>query len=125
MSEYADFSQLLQAHLKRLNCPKVDGKIQIEVDYPHVRDIFDLNGLLGEGTFVAENVDYTIRVLWGSCGDDETCPMLGTVPARPGKVQGVARLVTEPDLLAAYARHIGPGEALFEMDEGMIFGVTG
>ncbi|HEX4226382.1 MAG TPA: hypothetical protein VHZ97_28730, partial [Pseudonocardiaceae bacterium] len=43
-----------------------------------------------------------------SCPDDETCPMLGTVPTRPGKVQGVGRVVVEPELLAAYAGRVGP-----------------
>jgi hypothetical protein len=48
--------------------------------------------------------------------------MLGTVPTRPGKVQGVGRVVVEPELLAAYAGRVGPGEVLFEMDDHMILG---
>ena len=77
------------------------------------------------GEPLTENDPYKIRVLRGTtCPDDETCPMLGTVPARPHKVQGVARIVTEPELLAAYAERVGPGEILFEMDDQMILGVT-
>lgn len=51
--------------------------------------------------------------------------MLGEVPARPGKVQAVARIVDDPQLIGAYAHKIGSGEILVEFDKIDIVGVAG
>lgn len=75
---------------------------------------------------MADNDSYTVRVLAeaGDCPTDGTCFVLGEVPARPGKVQAVARLVDDPRLLGAYAHRIGSGEILVEFDKSDILGVT-
>jgi hypothetical protein len=51
--------------------------------------------------------------------------VLGEVPARPGKVQAVARIVDDPQLIGAYAHKIGSGEILVEFDKIDIVGVAG
>ena len=62
---------------------------------------------------------YKIQVLAQAdkCPTDGTCFIAGTVPARPGRVQIVGKTVADPQLRAAYAHKIGPGEDLFELDE--------
>lgn len=61
--------------------------------------------------------DYEVHVLrQAACPDDETCFIAGTVAARPGKVQIVGKLVTDPSLRAAYAYKIGPDEDVFEIE---------
>lgn len=62
---------------------------------------------------------YKVRVLAQDpdCPTDGTCFVLGEVPARPGRVQGDARIVEDPRLLAAYAHKVGPGEILVEFDK--------
>jgi hypothetical protein len=74
---------------------------------------------------VTRNDPYTIRVLAeaGDCPTDGTCFVLGEVPARPGKVQAVARIVDDPQLIGAYAHKIGSGEMLVEFDKSDILGV--
>lgn len=70
---------------------------------------------------MTENAEYQITVLRQAdkdfCPDDETCFIAGTVPARPGKVQIVGKLVSDPQLVSAYAHKIGPGEGLFEIEQ--------
>lgn len=53
-----------------------------------------------------------VTVLRGSCGDDETCPVQTTVSTRPGRIYYVATIETDPDIVAAYAGRVGPGEIL-------------
>jgi hypothetical protein len=67
--------------------------------------------------------DYPIRVLsQADRADDETCLLLGEIDNRPGKVQAVARRVTDPELIAAYAHRAGPGEVLVKFDRTDILG---
>jgi hypothetical protein len=74
---------------------------------------------------MSANAGYEIRVLLaGNCPDDETCFMVGEVSARPGKVQLVAKEITDQRLIAAYQHKIGPGEVLVEVDKPDILGVT-
>jgi hypothetical protein len=48
---------------------------------------------------MSANAGYEIRVLLaGNCPDDETCFMVGEVSARPGKVQLVAKEITDQRL---------------------------
>lgn len=47
------------------------------------------------------------------CSDDEECPTVTKVNARPGRHYFVGILETDPEILAAHAGKIGPGEALF------------
>jgi hypothetical protein len=70
---------------------------------------------------------YEVRVLAeaGDCPTDGTCFVLGEVPARPGKVQAVAKIVDDPRLIGAYQNKIGSGEILVEFDKIDIVGVTG
>jgi hypothetical protein len=68
---------------------------------------------------------YTIRVLAGVCDEEEVCPMVGELPARPGVVQIVAVPVTDPATLAAYGAKIGPGEVLVEIDKSLVLAVRG
>jgi hypothetical protein len=75
---------------------------------------------------VTKNDPYAVRVLAeaGDCPTDGTCFVLGEVPARPGKVQAVARIVDDPQLIGAYEHKIGSGELLVEFDKSDILGVT-
>ncbi len=74
---------------------------------------------------MTEQDPYEIRVLRAaSCPDDETCFVIGSVPARPGLIQAVARTVTDPKLIAAYKHKIGQDEVLVEFDRADILGVT-
>lgn len=67
---------------------------------------------------------YEIEVLRAAaCPDDETCFIAGRVAPRPGKVQTVAKIVTDPALLAAYSHKIGEGEILVEYDDAEILGL--
>lgn len=64
----------------------------------------------------SEDDPYKVHVIAqeGHCPTDGTCFVLGRVAARPGQVQAVARVVSDPKLLAAYHHKIGPGEILVE-----------
>jgi hypothetical protein len=57
------------------------------------------------------NDPYRVHVLAGAedCPADNTCFLLGEVPARPGKIQAVARVVDDQRLADAYADRIGLG----------------
>lgn len=46
------------------------------------------------------------------CSDRRTCPGVHTVADRPDLRYVVLTAVTDPDELAAFADHIGPGEIL-------------
>lgn len=75
---------------------------------------------------MTDNNPYAVRVLAeaGDCPTDGTCFVLGEVAARPGKVQAVAQIVDDPQLIGAYAHKIGIREILVEFDKIDILGVT-
>lgn len=47
-----------------------------------------------------------------SCRDGETCPAFTTVDTDPTGGYVIHTIVTDPDVLAAHAHLIGPGESL-------------
>jgi hypothetical protein len=78
------------------------------------------------GPVIDDNDRFEVRVLAeaGDCPTDGTCFVLGEVPARPGKVQAVAKIVDDPHLIGAYQHKIGSGEILVEFDKIDIVGVV-
>lgn len=52
-----------------------------------------------------------VVVLRGSCADDETCPKI-TDAGHPDDLHVIAVPETDPAVLAAHAKHMGPGEIL-------------
>jgi hypothetical protein len=59
------------------------------------------------------------------CPTDGTCFYAGRIPARPGKVQIVAKLIGDPRALAAYAHKVGEGEITIELDEADVARLIG
>ena len=55
----------------------------------------------------------TLRTTAGDCPDGETCPSKDLVDVHPDRVYMIGNVVTDPDLLAAFAHRIGPGEQLY------------
>ena len=52
-----------------------------------------------------------VRVLRGSCADDETCPKI-TDAGHPTDLHMVVVPETDPAVLDAHRKHLGPGEIL-------------
>jgi hypothetical protein len=71
---------------------------------------------------ISENSEpYPVRIIRADmCPDIDNCEHVGTTPVRPGRVQLIAKTVTDPQLIAAYADKIGPGEILVEMGVPML-----
>lgn len=53
-----------------------------------------------------------VTVHRGSCGDDDTCTAFTTIDTDPDGGYVIVELVTDPEVLAAHAHRIGPGEGL-------------
>lgn len=58
-------------------------------------------------------VEVTVLRSSGPCGDDEECPAVTRVSARPGRHYFVGTPETDPEVLAAHAGKIGATEMLF------------
>ncbi len=59
-----------------------------------------------------------------SCADRHTCPGIHALADRPGRKYVILTAATDPDELAAFAEHMGPGEILGygpdELFEGVV-----
>lgn len=47
-----------------------------------------------------------------SCVEGDTCPMIGRVDSDPAWLRMVVVAETDPEVMKAFASHIGPGEIL-------------
>jgi hypothetical protein len=55
----------------------------------------------------------------GSCGDGDTCPAFTTIDTDPGGGYVIGELVVDPDIVAAHAHKMGPGEVLSRVSRSL------
>lgn len=54
-----------------------------------------------------------------SCGDDDTCDSFTTIDTDPEGGYVIGTLVTDPAIIAAHGRKLGPGEVVIRLDRAL------